>query len=112
MRFYRTLSDRRASIVGKAPRQFGTGRPCAVCGATLSRYNRSRYWQVTMTLTSNIGRALDAQVQCTFLNGGRSVGDAYFGPTLVAPGEQIVTDMIGPPTTVYVDSTTCRMVGQ
>jgi hypothetical protein len=75
-------------------------------------YNRARYWQVTMTLTSNVGRALDAQVQCTFLNGGRSVGDAYFGPTVAAPGEQIVTDMIGPPTTVYVDSTTCRLMGQ
>jgi len=75
-------------------------------------YNRARYWQVTMTLTSNVGRTLDAQIQCTFLNGGRSVGDAYFGPTAVAAGEQIVTDMIGPPTTVYVDSTTCRLVGQ
>jgi hypothetical protein len=80
--------------------------------ATDLTYNRARYWQVTMTLTSNVGRTLDAQVQCTFLNAGRSVGEAYFGPTAVAAGEQIVTDMIGPPTTVYVDSTTCRLVGQ
>ena len=75
-------------------------------------YNRARYWQVTVTLTSNVNRTLDAQVQCSFLNAGRSVGDAYFGPTAVAPGEQIVTDLIGPPTTAYVDSTTCRLVGQ
>ena len=38
--------------------------------------------------------------------------EAYFGPTAVAPGEQVVTDLIGPPTTAYVDSTTCRLVGQ
>jgi hypothetical protein len=75
-------------------------------------YNPARYWQVTVTLTSNVTRTLDAQIQCTFLNGGRSVGEAYFGPTAVAPGEQIVTDLIGPPTTVYVDSTTCRLVNQ
>jgi len=75
-------------------------------------YNRARYWQVTLALTSNVNRTLDAQVQCSFLNAGRSVGDAYFGPTAVAPGEQIVTDLIGPPTTAYVDSTTCRLVGQ
>jgi hypothetical protein len=75
-------------------------------------YNRARYWQVTVTLTSNVGRALDAQIQCSFLNAGRSVGEAYYGPTAVAPGEQIVTELIGPPTTVYVDSTTCRLVGQ
>jgi len=75
-------------------------------------YNSARYWQVTVTLTSNTARTLDAQVQCSFLNAGRSVADAYFGPTAVAPGEQIVTDLIGPPTTAYVDSTTCRLVGQ
>jgi hypothetical protein len=75
-------------------------------------YNAARYWQVTITLTSNTPRTLDTQVQCTFLNAGRSVGEAYFGPTAVAAGEQIVTDLIGPPTTAYVDSTTCRIVGQ
>jgi hypothetical protein len=75
-------------------------------------YNSARYWQVTITLTSNTPRTLDAQVQCSFLNAGRSVGEAYFGPTAVAAGEQIVTDLIGPPTTAYVDSTTCRIVGQ
>jgi hypothetical protein len=74
-------------------------------------YNPARYWQVTVTLTSNTARTLDAQVQCSFLNAGRSVGEAYFGPTAVAPGEQIVIDLIGPPTTAYVDSTTCRIVG-
>jgi hypothetical protein len=75
-------------------------------------YNRARYWQVTVALTSNVNRTLEAQIQCSFLNAGRSVGEAYFGPTAVAPGEQVVTDLIGPPTTAYVDSTTCRLVGQ
>jgi hypothetical protein len=73
-------------------------------------YNSARYWQVRMTLTSNTPRTVDAQVQCSFLNAGRSVGDAYFGPTAVAPGEQIITDLIGPPTTAYVDSTTCKVL--
>jgi hypothetical protein len=91
---------------------FSQPMPNFTLQATDLTYNRARYWQVTMTLTSNVGRTLDAQVQCTFLNAGRSVGEAYFGPTAVAAGEQIVTDMIGPPTTVYVDSTTCRLVGQ
>jgi len=74
-------------------------------------YSPARYWQVSVTITSNTPRTLDAQVQCTFLNGGRSVGEAYFGPTAIASGEQVTTDLIGPPTTAYVDSTTCRMMG-
>ena len=91
---------------------FSQPMPLFTLQASDLTYNRARYWQVTVTLTSNTSRTLDAQVQCAFLNAGRSVGDAYFGPTAVAPGEQIVTDLIGPPTTAYVDSTTCRLVGQ
>jgi len=75
-------------------------------------HNPARYWQVTVTLTSNTPRTLDAQVRCSFLNAERSVAEASFGPTTVAPGEQISADLIGPPITAYVVSTTCRLVGQ
>jgi len=75
-------------------------------------YNPARYWQVTITLTSNTPRTLDAQVRCSFLNAERSVAEASFGPTTVAPGEQISADLIGPPATAYIVSTTCRVVAQ
>ena len=75
-------------------------------------HNPARYWQVTVTLTSNTSRTLDAQIRCSFLNAERSVAEASFGPTTVAPGEQISADLIGPPITAYVVSTTCRLVGQ
>ena len=73
---------------------------------------KAGYWQVTATLTSNTSRTLDAQVQCSFLSAERSAGEASFGPMVVAPGEQISIDLIGPPTTARVESTTCRLVGQ
>ena len=75
-------------------------------------YNPAGYWQVTVTLTSNTPRTLDTQVQCSFLSTGRSVGEGSFGPTAVAPGEQISTDLIGPPMTAHVDSTICGLVEQ
>jgi hypothetical protein len=75
-------------------------------------YNPAGYWQVTATLISNTSRALDVRIQCSFLSAGRSVGEAESGPTPVAPGEQVSTDLIGPPTTAHVDSTTCHLVGQ
>jgi chemotaxis protein histidine kinase CheA len=75
-------------------------------------YNPAGYWQVTATLISNTSRALDARVQCSFVSAGRPVGAAEFGPTSVAPGEQIRADLIGPPTTAHVDSTTCHLLGQ
>jgi hypothetical protein len=73
-------------------------------------YGEARYWQVSITITSNTPRTLTTQVQCTFLNAGRPVGDAYFGPADIAAGEQISTELIGPPTTVFVDSTNCKVL--
>jgi hypothetical protein len=73
-------------------------------------YGAARYWQVTVAVSSNVSRVLDTQVQCSFLNGGRSVGEATLGPVQLAAGEQVSTDLIGPPTTVFVDSTNCRVL--
>jgi hypothetical protein len=70
----------------------------------------SGYWQVSVVIISNTPNQVSAQVQCSFLNGGRSAGDAYLGPVGLAPGEQISTELVGPPTTAYVDSTNCRML--
>ena len=84
--------------------------PLVSLAASNLTYGESRYWQVTVTVTSNTARSLDTQVRCSFLNAGRSVGEAYLGPVLMAAGEQISTELIGPPTTAFVDSTNCRVV--
>lgn len=89
---------------------FSTPQPLVTLAASNLTYGEARYWQVTITITSNTPRTLDTQISCTFLNAGKSVGDAYFGPTSIQPGEQISTDLIGPPTTVYVDSTRCNVL--
>jgi len=89
---------------------FSTPQPLVTLAASNLTYGEARYWQVTITITSNTPRTLDTQIACTFLNAGRSVGEAYFGPTPIQPGEQITTDLIGPPTTVYVDSTRCNVL--
>lgn len=87
-----------------------TPQPLVVLGASNLTYGDSRYWQVSITLTSNTPRPIETQAQCTFMNAGRPVEDAYFGPVTIQPGEQISTELIGPPTTAYIDSTNCRVV--
>jgi hypothetical protein len=87
-----------------------TPQPLVVLGASNLTYGDSRYWQVSITLTSNTPRPLETQAQCTFMNAGRPVEDAYFGPVTIQPGEQISTELIGPPTTAYIDSTNCRVM--
>jgi hypothetical protein len=88
---------------------FSTPQPLVSLAAANLTYGDSRYWQVTVTFTSNTPRPLSAAAECTFMNAGRPVGTDYFGPVTIQPGEQITTEMIGPPTTVYVDQTNCRV---
>jgi hypothetical protein len=87
-----------------------TPQPLVTLGAANLTYGDSRYWQVSVTLTSNTQRPLSTQAECTFMNGGRPVSSDYLGPVMIQPGEQISTELIGPPTTTYVDSTNCKVL--
>ncbi len=91
-------------------RSYSTPQPLVAIGANNLTYGPTRYWQVSVSLTSNTTRPIETQAVCTFMNGGRSLEDAYFGPITIQPGEQITTELIGPPTTAYVDSTNCRIM--
>jgi hypothetical protein len=73
-------------------------------------YGPTRYWQVSIGITSNTTRVVDTQVQCTFTNGGRPVEDVFFGPIPLQVGEQISTELVGPPTTAYIDSVSCKVL--
>ncbi len=89
---------------------FSNPMPLVSLAANNLTYDAARYWQVTVVITSNTPRTLDTQIRCTFMNGGRQVAEAYFGPTSIAAGEQITTELIGPPTTSFVDSTRCNVM--
>ena len=73
-------------------------------------YGPTRYWQVSIGITSNTPRVVDTQIQCTFTNSGRAVEDVYFGPIPLQAGEQITTELVGPPTTAYIDSVSCKVL--
>ena len=89
---------------------FSTPQPLVTLGAANLTYGDSRYWQVTVTLTSNTRTPVNTQAECTFMNAGRPVSTDYLGPLMIQPGEQITTELIGPPTTSYIDSTNCKVV--
>jgi len=87
-----------------------TPQPLVTLGAANLTYGDTRYWQVTVTLTSNTPKPISTQAECTFMNAGRPISTDYLGPVFIQPGEQITTELIGPPTTAYVDSTNCKVV--
>jgi hypothetical protein len=73
-------------------------------------YGPTRYWQVSIGIISNTTRVVDTQVQCIFTNSGRPVEDVFFGPIPLQAGEQISTELVGPPTTAYIDSVSCKVL--
>ena len=89
---------------------FSTPQPLVVLGATNLTYGDSRYWQVTVTLTSNTRNPVTARAECTFMNAGQAVSTDYLGPLTIQPGEQITSELVGPPTTAYIDSTNCKLL--
>lgn len=89
---------------------YSTPQPLVTLGAANLTYGESRYWQVSVTLTSNTRNPVNTQAECTFMNAGRPVSTDYLGPLMIQPGEQITTELIGPPTTSYIDSTNCKVV--
>ena len=89
---------------------YSTPQPLVTLGAANLTYGDSRYWQVSVTLTSNTRNAVNTQAECTFMNAGRPVTTDYLGPLMIQPGEQITTELVGPPTTAYVDSTNCKLI--
>ena len=89
---------------------FSTPQPLVTLGAANLTYGDSRYWQVSVTLTSNTRNPINTQAECTFMNGGRPISTDYLGPLMIQPGEQITTELIGPPTSSYVDSSNCKLI--
>jgi hypothetical protein len=89
---------------------YSSPQPLVTLGAANLTYGPTRHWQVTVTLTSTTPRAVNAQAECTFMNAGRPVGTDYLGPVMIQPGEQITAELIGPPTTTYVDSSNCKLL--
>lgn len=108
-----TMQKPQPAIRRTGPRplpRFTQPMPLVTLAASNLTYGQARYWQVSISVTSNTADSVSTQIQCTFRNAGRSVGDAYFGPVTLAPGEQVSTELIGPPTSTYVDSTNCKVL--
>lgn len=100
------------------PRRTGPGplpadyqrMPIVTLNTSQFGYNEQRYWQVTVDVANNIPQLIDTEVGCTFTNAGRPVKETRFTATAVQPGEHVMTEVIGPPTTTYVDGVTCHVI--
>jgi hypothetical protein len=67
-------------------------------------------WQLTLNLSNNSARPIDARLACTFRNGARPVADVNVLMREVGAGDQVGADVAGPPVTTFVDSASCNIL--
>jgi hypothetical protein len=67
-------------------------------------------WQLTLNLSNNTARPIDARLACTFRNGDRPVADVNVLMRDVGAGDQVGADVAGPPVTTFVDSASCNIL--
>ena len=79
-------------------------------GTPALNYNEANYrWMITAPVTNNTNRIIDASITCTLTNNGRTVTDINWFPNGIRPGETVIADILGPPTSVFSNGVTCRV---
>jgi len=67
-------------------------------------------WELALQLANNSPREIDVRIQCSFRNGYRRVADVVVLMPGVRAGEQVATEVSGPPVTSFVDNVPCEVL--
>lgn len=68
-------------------------------------------WEMPVSATNNSQRTIDIEIACTFSNGSAPIAEVPFRPARVGPGETVSAQVVGPPTTTFLDRALCRVIG-
>lgn len=96
-------------VIGTVPRLSGPGSNVPLVSLEIPSLHAGPQgrWVLQMNLANNSNQTFDAAVACGFRNGERSVDEVVVSLRGVRAGEKVTTDVIGPPTQVYVDNAPC-----
>jgi len=67
-------------------------------------------WQVVMYLQNNSASTFAPSLDCKFTNGGNLVLESYVQVGNVAGGNRVGLLFFGPPSNIYVDNISCRVM--
>ncbi|CAN5827433.1 hypothetical protein BH11PSE3_BH11PSE3_18280 [soil metagenome] len=100
----------RANVMGLVPITAGPNVPLVtIDGPTLQAVPGQR-WLTALYVTNNSGEDANAQVGCTFTNGGRSVLETRIIVPTAGPGQRLGVPAYGPRTDIFVDRVLCRVL--
>jgi hypothetical protein len=99
-----------ATLMGVVPITAGPTVPLATLESPSLQAIPGDRWVAPIYLTNNSGADVNAQVGCTFTNGGRSVQETRIVVPTAGPGQRLATVAYGPRTEIFVDRVLCRLL--
>lgn len=99
-----------ATLLGTVPITAGPTVPIAVLESPSLQVVPGGRWIAPLYVTNNSGGDINAQVGCTFTNGGRSVQETRVVIPTARAGQRLATAVYGPRAEIFVDRVLCRLL--
>ena len=99
-----------ATLLGTVPITAGPTVPVAVLESPTLQVVPGGRWIAPLYVTNNSAGDVNAQVGCTFTNGGRSVQETRVVVPTAHAGQRLATVVYGPRAEVFVDRVLCRLL--
>jgi hypothetical protein len=99
-----------ATLMGTVPITAGPTVPIATLESPSLQAIPKDRWVVPLYVTNNSGANVNAQVGCTFTNGGRAVQETRIIAPTAGPGQRLAMAAYGPRVEIFVDRVLCRLL--
>lgn len=99
-----------ATLMGTVPITAGPTVPVAVLESPSLQVVPGGRWVAPLYVTNNSAGDVNAQVGCTFTNGGRSVLETRVVVPTAHAGQRLATAVYGPRAEIFVDRVLCRLL--
>lgn len=99
-----------ATLLGTVPITAGPTVPLVSLESPTLQAIPADRWVAPLYLSNNSGAAVNAQIGCTFTNGGRPVQESRIIVPTAGPGQRLAFAAYGPRTDVFVDRVLCRVL--
>jgi len=99
-----------ATLMGVVPITAGPSVPLVTLESPTLQALPADRWVAPLYLSNNSGADVNAQIGCTFTNGGRSVQETRIIVPTAGPGQRLAFAGYGPRTDVFVDRVLCRVL--
>jgi len=99
-----------AQLMGTVPITAGPTVPIATLESPSLQAIPGERWVAALYVNNNSAAAINAEIGCTFTNGGNAVQETRVIVPTAGPGQRLGLPVYGPRTDIFVDRVLCRLM--